>query len=66
VLRRIFVHNEEEVAGGWRRLHDKELHNLYASPNIFRDDQIKEDEMGGACSTYDRDEKCIKHLGWET
>jgi hypothetical protein len=24
----------EEVAGGWRRLHNEELHNLYASLNI--------------------------------
>jgi hypothetical protein len=22
------------VAGGWRRLHSEELHNLYTSPNI--------------------------------
>jgi hypothetical protein len=27
VLRRIFVPKWEEVAGGWRRLHNEELHN---------------------------------------
>jgi hypothetical protein len=26
----------EEVAGGWRRLHNEEVHKLYASPNIIR------------------------------
>jgi hypothetical protein len=26
----------EEVAVGWRRLHNEELHNLYNSPNIIR------------------------------
>jgi hypothetical protein len=26
----------DKVAGGWRRLHSKELHNLYASLNIDR------------------------------
>jgi hypothetical protein len=35
VLRRIFGPNREKVAGGWRRLHNVELHNLYASPNII-------------------------------
>jgi hypothetical protein len=36
VLRRIHGSNREEVAGGWRRLHNEELHNLYTSPNIVR------------------------------
>jgi hypothetical protein len=31
----IFGPKKEEVAGG-RRLHNKELHDLYASPNIIR------------------------------
>jgi hypothetical protein len=25
-----------EVAGGWRKLHNEELHNLYSSPSIIR------------------------------
>jgi hypothetical protein len=36
VLRRIFGPKREEVAGGWRRLHNEELHNLYTSPNAIR------------------------------
>jgi hypothetical protein len=35
-LRGIFRPKREEVAGGWRRLHNEELHNLYASPNFIR------------------------------
>jgi hypothetical protein len=31
VLRRIFGPQTEEVTGGWRRLYNEELHNLYAS-----------------------------------
>jgi hypothetical protein len=26
----------EERVGGWRKLHNAELHNLYSSPNIIR------------------------------
>jgi hypothetical protein len=36
VLRRIFDPKRDEVAGGWRKLHDEELHNLYSSPSIIR------------------------------
>jgi hypothetical protein len=36
VLRRIFGPKRDEVMGGWRRLHDEDLHNLYSSPIIIR------------------------------
>jgi hypothetical protein len=36
VLRRMFGPKREEVVGGWRRQHNEELHNLYASPNVIR------------------------------
>jgi hypothetical protein len=35
-LRRAFDLKTEGATGGWRRLHNEELHNLYTSPNIVR------------------------------
>jgi hypothetical protein len=35
VLRRKFGPKREKVVGDWRRLHNEELHNLYASSNII-------------------------------
>jgi hypothetical protein len=36
VLRRIFGPKRYEMIGGWRKLHNEELHNLYGSPSIIR------------------------------
>jgi hypothetical protein len=36
VLRRIFGLKRDEVIGGWRKVHHREVHNLYCSPNIIR------------------------------
>jgi hypothetical protein len=36
VLRRIFERKRDEVTGGWRKLHNEQLNNLYSSPNIIR------------------------------
>jgi hypothetical protein len=33
---RIFGHKKEETAERWKRLHNEELHNLYASPHTVR------------------------------
>jgi hypothetical protein len=43
VQRRIFGPKTDEVTGEWKKLHYKELHNLYTSKNIFR--QIKSRRM---------------------
>jgi hypothetical protein len=34
VLRRIFGPKTDEVTGGWRKLHNQELHGLYSSLSI--------------------------------
>jgi hypothetical protein len=36
VLRRIFGPKRDRVMGGWRKLHNEELHNLYSLPSIIR------------------------------
>jgi hypothetical protein len=36
VRRRIFGPKRDEVTGGWRKLHNEELHVLYSSPSIVR------------------------------
>jgi hypothetical protein len=35
-VRIIFEPKREEVAEGWRRMHNEELHNLCTSPYIIR------------------------------
>jgi hypothetical protein len=59
VLRRI-LRPKREVMGGWRKLHNKKLHNSYFSPDIIR--VIKSRSM-----------KCVVHeehvrdnFSWET
>jgi hypothetical protein len=36
VFRRIFGPKKDEVTGGWRKLHNEELHGLHTSPSIVR------------------------------
>jgi hypothetical protein len=63
VLRRIFGPKRDEVTGEWRKLHNEELHNLYSFPDIIR--QVKANEVGGACGTHGRGEKCTR-FWWES
>jgi hypothetical protein len=36
VLRRMYGAKRDEVTGGWRKVHNEELNDLYCSPNIVR------------------------------
>jgi hypothetical protein len=36
MLRRIFGPKFDEIIGGWRKLHNDELNNLYSLPNIIK------------------------------
>jgi hypothetical protein len=50
VLRRIFGPKWDGVTGGWRKLHNEELHNLYSSPSIIR--TIESRRRRGMCIGY--------------
>jgi len=64
VLRRMFGTRRKEVAGCWRRLHNKEFHNLYGPPNITM--VIMSRMRWHPCSTHGRDEKVIQNFGQRT
>ena len=64
VLRRIFGPKRDKVTGDWRKLHNKELNDLYSSPNIVR--VIEKNEMGRACSTYGGKERRVQGFGGES
>jgi hypothetical protein len=57
MLTRISGPKREEVTGGWRTVHNEELHNLYASPNINRMITSRRMKMDETCSTHGRNEK---------
>jgi hypothetical protein len=64
VLRRIFGPKRDEVTGGWRKLHNEDLHDLYSSPSIIR--MIKSKRMKWA-GNVPRGGRRGMHIGywWE-
>jgi len=59
MLRKIFGPKRNKVTGEWRRLHNEEVNALY-SYHYYSGDQIKKNELGGACGTHGGQEKCIQ------
>jgi hypothetical protein len=50
MLRRTFGPKRDEEIGEWRRLHNDELN--FTPNHIFSGDKVKNNDVGGACSTY--------------
>jgi hypothetical protein len=65
VLRKIFGTKREEVARGWRRLHNEELQNLYASLNIIRMTKSRRMRWVGPVARMGV-VKCIQNFCWKT
>jgi len=59
-LGRIFGPKGDEVTGEWVKVCSEKLNNLHSSLNIVSGDQIKKNDMGGACSTHGGEKMCIE------
>jgi hypothetical protein len=59
VLRRIFGPKSDEVTGGWRKLHNEELHNLYSSPSIIRMAKSRKMRWVGRVARMGEKRNCI-------
>jgi hypothetical protein len=64
VLRRIFGPTRDKVTGGWRKLHNEELHGLYSSPSIIRAIKARRMRWAGHVA-HEGGEGFIQHFGWE-
>jgi hypothetical protein len=54
VLRRIFRPRGDEMTGGWRKLHNEELRDLYSSPSIIRMIRSKRMRWAGLVARMER------------
>jgi len=54
LIKKINTNENNLLSNKLIRLHKEELYDLYSSPNTFR--TIKNNEMGGAWSTYGEEE----------
>jgi hypothetical protein len=59
VLRRIFGPKRDEVTGGFRKLHNEELHSLYSSLSIIRMIKSRRIRRVGQVARMEGEEECI-------
>jgi hypothetical protein len=60
-----FGPKKDAVTGGWRKLHNEELHNFYSSLSIIRMIKSRRMRWAGACSTNGGEEEGVLGYCWE-
>jgi hypothetical protein len=65
VLRRIFGPKRDEITGEWRKLYNKELYDLYSSPNIIWVMKSRRMKWVGHVACISRQERCTQDFGGE-
>jgi hypothetical protein len=58
---RIFGPKKDEVTGGWRKLHNEELHNLYSSISIIRMNKSRRMRWAGHVAQMREVLRCIPY-----
>jgi hypothetical protein len=54
-----------KVTGGWRKLHNEELHSLYIPPNIMRAIKSRRIRWMGHVARMEEMRKCVQNVGWK-
>jgi hypothetical protein len=63
VLRKISGMNRDNMIGGWKKLHNKELHNFYSLPSIIIMFYMRRIRWVQHVAQNEVEEQCIKETG---
>jgi hypothetical protein len=63
VLRRAFGNKRSEIRGGWRKLNNEEVHNLYFSPDIVRMVKSRKVRWAGLVAPMGGEVDCKQNFG---
>jgi hypothetical protein len=66
VLRRIFGPKRDEVTGEWRKLHNKELRDVYSSPSIIRIIKSRRMRLAGHVARMGGKREMLIRYWWES
>jgi hypothetical protein len=66
VLRIIFRRKRDEETGGWRKLHNEELHNFYSSPSTIRIINSRRMKWVGHVARMGKRGMHIRYYWWES